>query len=147
MTTIEKIRAEIERRIKYIADNEEALYEPFGKTCELKELLSFLDTLEAEQPVEIHIDNPNIEKIDPSIKVETRTDGTGDIDGKAMLTPLKTEFRYGDRLYHYVKTIEDDGKVLYVVKFFGKYKQWWHYEIWSEYEYKLNSTAEERCKR
>ena len=49
-STIDKIRAEIERRIKYIEDNEESLYEPFGKTCELKELLSFLDTLQEQEP-------------------------------------------------------------------------------------------------
>ena len=44
-------------------------------------------------------------------------------------------FRYDDRLYHLVTTFEDNGKKFYVFKFFGKYKRWWHYELWSELEY------------
>lgn len=46
-------------------------------------------------------------------------------------------FRYKDRKYHLVQTIEDNGKTFYIVKFYGKYKQWWHYEVWSDFELEL----------
>ncbi len=29
--------------------------------------------------------------------------------------------------YHIVTILEDEGQIVY--KYFGKYKQWWHYEI------------------
>lgn len=48
-------------------------------------------------------------------------------------------FRYQDQKYHLVQTIEDDGKTFYIVKFYGKYRQWWHYEIWSEDEYQYKT--------
>ena len=34
--------------------------------------------------------------------------------------------------YHYVTSFEDGGSTQHVVKFFGRYKQWWHYEVWSD---------------
>ena len=34
--------------------------------------------------------------------------------------------------YHYVTSIEDCGSTLHVVKYFGRHKQWWHYEVWSD---------------
>lgn len=34
--------------------------------------------------------------------------------------------------YHYVTSFEDGGDTLHVVKYFGKHKQWWHYEVWSD---------------
>lgn len=51
-------------------------------------------------------------------------------------------FRYQDRKYHRVLTFEDNGGTFHVVKFFGKYKQWWHYEIMSDLEYKLHTKDE-----
>ena len=50
---------------------------------------------------------------------------------------MKGKVRYRDRLYHIVLTFEDNGKKYYVVKFYGKYKQWWHYEVWSDLEMEL----------
>ena len=60
------------------------------------------------------------------------------------LTPLLTvgtKFRYTDRhdtrLYHVLDIFDDDEVA---VKYYGKYKQWWHYEfqnmyrIWLAYE-------------
>lgn len=46
-------------------------------------------------------------------------------------------FRWDDRKYHLVTQFEDEGKRYFVFKFFGRYHQYWHYEIWSEYEYDL----------
>ena len=31
--------------------------------------------------------------------------------------------------YHLVTSFEDKGDVFYVVRYYGIYKQWWHYEI------------------
>ncbi len=32
--------------------------------------------------------------------------------------------------YHVVCSFTDNGETFYVVKYYGKYQQWWHYEIW-----------------
>lgn len=40
--------------------------------------------------------------------------------------------RYGNYKYHVVTTFEDRGATFYVVRYYGRYKQWWHYEIWTE---------------
>lgn len=34
--------------------------------------------------------------------------------------------------YHIVLSFNDAGQTFFVVKYYGKYKQWWHYEIWDE---------------
>lgn len=49
--------------------------------------------------------------------------------------PLK---RPRDYKYHIVLSFEDNGALYYVVKYYGIYKQWWHYEIWSSLDMKLN---------
>lgn len=41
----------------------------------------------------------------------------------------ETKFRYKDYLYHVVGKSEDNDTILIIVKYFGKYKKWWHYEI------------------
>ena len=48
-------------------------------------------------------------------------------------------FRYQDRLYHTVLQFEDNGETFYVVKFYGKYHQWWHYEVLSALELALRT--------
>lgn len=40
-------------------------------------------------------------------------------------------FHYQRYKYHIVAAFYD-GENMYVVKYFGKYKQWWHYEVYSE---------------
>ena len=47
---------------------------------------------------------------------------------------MKKAFRYNDYLYHHVLTFEDNGNKMHVVKYYGKYKQWWHYEVISDEE-------------
>ena len=48
-------------------------------------------------------------------------------------------FYFEKRKYHVISKFEDikgnNEGFLYVVKFFGKYEQWWHYEIWSEFDF------------
>lgn len=56
---------------------------------------------------------------------------------------MTDSFRYQDRKYHRVLTFEDNGKTYHVVKFYGKYKQWWHYEVMSDFEYKLHTKDED----
>ena len=51
---------------------------------------------------------------------------------------IKT-FRYQDRKYHIVLSFEDNGKLFFVVKFYGIYKQWWHYEVITEDELKYRT--------
>lgn len=47
------------------------------------------------------------------------------------ILPRGFKYRDGDYLYHVVLSFQDSGKkdILYVVKYYGKYKQWWHYEV------------------
>ena len=40
-----------------------------------------------------------------------------------------TKFRYQGYLHHVVDKCNDNGTTLIVVKYFGKYKKWWHYDI------------------
>lgn len=44
-------------------------------------------------------------------------------------------FRYQDRLYHIVLAFQDgeDEETMYVVKYYGRYKKWWHYTIMSDF--------------
>lgn len=44
------------------------------------------------------------------------------------LVDMKLKYHYNERLYHYVTTIEDNGLKVHIVKYFGKYRRWWHYE-------------------
>lgn len=65
----------------------------FGELC----FQTGVKSVKQEQPVEIHIDNPNIQKFDPNIKVEIHTDGTRDINGKAMLYVADKSYKIGFR--------------------------------------------------
>ena len=40
------------------------------------------------------------------------------------------------RKYHVIARIKDRGEYVIVYKFYGIYKQWWHYKV--EEEWKLN---------
>lgn len=63
--------------------------------------------------------------------------------------PVGTTFRYQGRKYHVIGHIQDTEKdmFVYVVRFYGKYKQWWHYEAITAQEYddlfKIGSLREE----
>lgn len=46
-----------------------------------------------------------------------------------------TSFRFRDRRYHLVLSFEDNGQQYYILKYYGRYKQWWHYEVVSDSEY------------
>ena len=51
-------------------------------------------------------------------------------------------FKWDGYKYHVVEIVrESDGKggvnLLYVVKYYGKHKQWWHYEVWNCWEYDM----------
>lgn len=41
-------------------------------------------------------------------------------------------FHWSGYKYHYVTSIEDCGSTQHVLKWFGRYKQWWHYEVMSD---------------
>lgn len=55
--------------------------------------------------------------------------------------PIGHTFRYDGYKYHVVGIFTDDhgndDGCLYVVKYYGKHKQWWHYEVWSAFDYDL----------
>lgn len=61
------------------------------------------------------IDTGNMRHISSSLDVATLKKGT--------------KFRYKGYLYHVVDKCDDNGTILIIVKYFGKYKKWWHYEI------------------
>ena len=44
----------------------------------------------------------------------------------------KRSIRQGEYKYHIVLSFEDKGNILYVVRYFGIHKRWWHYEIWDK---------------
>ena len=50
---------------------------------------------------------------------------------RLSLATLKrgTKFRYQGYLYHVLCVCGDNDTTLIIVKYFGKYKKWWHYEI------------------
>ena len=53
--------------------------------------------------------------------------------------PPHIELKVGDKfrdikcLYHIVNIFEDNGETFIVFKYFGKHKQWWHYELKSQH--------------
>lgn len=47
--------------------------------------------------------------------------------------PNGSTFTYDKRKYHVVNSFPDIGNYIYVVRYYGKYKQWWHYEAWDAY--------------
>jgi hypothetical protein len=51
-----------------------------------------------------------------------------------QIIPNGSTFRYEGYKYHVVKCIEDDltKELIYVVRYYGKHKQWWHYEAWTQ---------------
>ena len=55
----------------------------------------------------------------------------GHISASLDVATLKkgTKFRYKRYPYHVVDKCEDNDTILIIVKYFGKYKKWWHYEI------------------
>ena len=46
---------------------------------------------------------------------------------------LNNQHRIGRTKIHIVAVIEDDGHIIIVYKWYGLHKQWWHYEIESQY--------------
>lgn len=51
----------------------------------------------------------------------------------------KKNIPQGDYKYHLVLSFEDNGCFFYVVKYYGRYKQWWHYEVWDELTMDFNT--------
>lgn len=50
---------------------------------------------------------------------------------------IGSTFRYDGYLYHVVLSFNDNGETFYVVKYYGKYRQWWHYDVWDSFEYDI----------
>lgn len=47
------------------------------------------------------------------------------------ILPRGFKYRDGNYLYHVVLSFQDSETedIMYVVKYYGKHKQWWHYEV------------------
>lgn len=63
-------------------------------------------------------------------------------EGKKLtheVLPIGHTFRWNGYKYHVVLWFRDKhtDDFLYVMKYYGKHKQWWHYEVWSAFEYDL----------
>ena len=58
---------------------------------------------------------------------------------KHDVLPNGHTFRYNNRKYHVMFHFRDEqtDNFLYVVKYYGKHQQWWHYEVWDAFEYDL----------
>ena len=56
--------------------------------------------------------------------------------------PSGYSFRVKEYKYHVVLSFTDNAETYYVVKYFGKYKQWWHYEIWSADDSRIEKQVE-----
>ena len=50
----------------------------------------------------------------------------------------KRSIRGNEYKYHLVLSFEDKGDIFYVVRYYGIYKQWWHYEIWDSWTMAFN---------
>ena len=48
---------------------------------------------------------------------------------------IGSTWRYDGYKYHVVAIVNDGDEVLIVVKYFGKRRQWWHYEVWDTFIY------------
>lgn len=61
------------------------------------------------------------------------------------LLPIGYTFEYDGYKYHVVAIVKDEhgnrDEVLYILKYYGKRKQWWHYEVWEEIVYKLREES------
>ena len=49
--------------------------------------------------------------------------------------------RQRDYKYHVVLSFIDHDETYFVVKYYGIYKQWWHYEVWDSYSMELNKKS------
>ena len=47
------------------------------------------------------------------------------------ILPRGYKYHFRGYLYHVVLSFQDSGNedTMYVVKYYGKHKQWWHYEV------------------
>ena len=57
------------------------------------------------------------------------------------ILPIGYTFHYERYKYHVVAWFKDPNgndpdEILYVVKYFGKHKQWWHYEVMEDWAYR-----------
>lgn len=60
---------------------------------------------------------------------------------------MKLKYHYYGLVYHYVATVVDDGQRVYIVKYFGKRKRWWHYEAIPEYALEIYGKYVEEVKK
>jgi len=51
------------------------------------------------------------------------------------IVPVGFTYRYNGYKYHLAGFFFDEGTDFYIVKYYGKYRQWWHYEIITRYEF------------
>lgn len=56
--------------------------------------------------------------------------------------PKGMTFHYDGHKYHFVDYHLDGDEDLYIVKYYGKREQWWHYEILTCYEFYKRFWAE-----
>lgn len=47
-----------------------------------------------------------------------------------------TTFWYEERKYHVVAVVVDGDHLIYVLKYFGIHKRWWHYEAMEHLKFK-----------
>ena len=68
---------------------------------------------------------------------ETITLKYDDEEVKHEVLPDGSTFNYQGYKYHIVKSFYDEGtnEYIYVTRYYGKHKQWWHYEIWDAIRY------------
>jgi len=48
-----------------------------------------------------------------------------------------TTFWYQERKYHVVAVVVDGDELIYVLKYFGLHKQWWHYEVMEHQRFEI----------
>ena len=64
------------------------------------------------------------------------------VDGEECeheIVPIGSTFQYEGYKHHVVNSFLDEGTgyYIYVVRYYGKHKQWWHYEVWDSFEYDM----------
>lgn len=85
----EKIRKWLIAEIKATHDYDS----PTSAKC-VDDALAWLEKQKAQKPVEIHVDNPNIEKFDPDVKITTSDSSA---DGKELLYVCNKSYDIGFR--------------------------------------------------
>ena len=63
------------------------------------------------------------------------------METKPNLPPPGEAFYFDGYKYHIIGYIQDGNETLVVLKYYGKNKRWWHYEVWTEFQFGIRTKS------